>query len=119
MNRVVAATVATLALSACGPQEPGDADALPPELAQQEHALSIGGYCVANYGHATCFASPSGGTGPYTYTWSSYVPHVTITPAGSVATVDPLSCGSQFAVRVDVSDALGAYSSRLFYASCY
>jgi hypothetical protein len=36
-----------------------------------------------------------------------------------MATIDPPTCGGQFGVRVDVSDALGGYAAGFSYASCF
>ncbi len=118
MNRLVAAAVATVSLSACGPMEPQE-EAPQPELAQQEHALTVSVYCSPNYGAANCFATPGGGTGPYTYTWASYNQYVVVNSSGNQATFIPPSCGGQFGVRVDVRDALGGYAAGFSYASCY
>lgn len=119
MTRVVAAAIAAVALSSCGPMDPVNEDAPPQELAQQEHALTVSIYCSANYGAAHCYATPAGGTGPYTFTWGSYNPYATITSSGNQASVRPPSRGGQLGVRVDITDSLGAYAAGFTYASCY
>jgi hypothetical protein len=117
MNRVVATAVAAVALSACGPMEQEEAQQ--EELAQQKHALTVSVYCSPDYGFAKCYATPSGGTGPYTYNWASYNQYVAVYPMGSMATFTPPRCGSQFGARVDIYDSAGGYAAGFSYANCW